>query len=300
MDYLFDLTGTVVGLSNLAFTVVYARLIKHIRLVLPWQFILYGAVLLGQTLFMPGALLSRLLSFAILCGGFMFGSSLTVGRKAYLDTWWASAFALFIIADALTSGGRSMAINPNKSSALLLMLLPYGSLWLLLAAILCTGSRGAMVGMSAAVLITSWPALARLQRLAVVALIIAGAVLLCWLRMPTIIARLEHWSDALQLFASKPLTGWGPGSYVKLIPGQAHADSAPLTLLAEQGLIGVAAIMPLIYSVSSRGRLMSVPLLALLIQNVVDDTWGWAWVSLALGLNLALLYADKREVQHAR
>lgn len=300
-DYLFDLSGLVVGLLMLAGSVVYIRLIKHDRLSLPWPFILFGAVTLVQTALMPMATLTRLLSFSGLCGAFIFFAALGKNwRTGFFLHLLAIIFIGFILADAFLSLGRPMTINPNKAAAMLLLLFPFGVNWLVLPAILATGSRAAIIGMAVAGLVIVWGVLDRLERVVIIGELIGVAVLLILARPGTITARFEHWSKAVGLFASSPFIGLGPGAYVRINPGEAHADSAPLTLLSEQGLIGAIAALPLlgwIVTHFKRTGLYAVPLLALAVQNLADDTWGWPWICLGLGFNLALLYRHTQFVE---
>jgi tetratricopeptide (TPR) repeat protein len=88
----------------------------------------------------------------------------------------------------------------------------------------------------------------------------------------TLGARGEIWEAAIGLWASHPTTGTGPGTFVLALPLSGyfetngfpprHADSAPIQLLAEAGIIGLIAGLALVIMVI-RGLIRSSPALAL-------------------------------------
>jgi hypothetical protein len=267
-------------------------------------FAIAGAVLLAMSLAMPGGD-NRLLAFIGLWGAWLVGQARWNKRATEGLSWSIRLMMFAVMADTLWHLGRPGWINPNISGAILVLGLPFvGSvrwegLWVI--ALICTGSRGAMVSIilplawwnRTTIAKYKWPAMA----LAVV------GVLLVVMRPGTILARFDHWAEALRLFAASPWIGWGPGSYVDVsrIPWQNHADNALLTVLAEQGLVGLLVLIPLGIVIARRWRfgseLTRLVLLATLLHNLVDDTWLQPWPAILLGLNLAMLWRPDEAVE---
>ena len=260
-------------------------------------FLLAGAVLLVMSLAMPGGD-NRLLAFIGLWGAWLVGQAHWNKRTTEVLSWSVRLMMFAVIADTLWHLGRPGWINPNISGAILVLGLPFvgnvrwAGLWVI--ALLCTGSRGAMVSI---ILPLAWWNRATIMRYKWTALALTlVSVLLVLMRPGTILARFDHWAEALRLFAASPLIGWGPGSYVDVsrIPWQNHADNALLTVLSEQGLVGLLALIPLGIVIARRWRLGSeltrLVLLATLLHNLVDDTWLQPWPAILLGLNLAMLW----------
>lgn len=206
--------------------------------------------------------------------------------------------AVVTLTEALATNGRAgswLMGNPNKAGGLLAVLLPLSSqsLWLLVGwvALLVTNSRGAIVGVLSSALV------GRKQRLVVVILVtLLALTALAMMRPGTIANRWGTWREAAGLFLERPLTGWGAGCYPLLAvnePDHPHADSWPLTVAAEQGLIGLAAWGWLAASVArlalrseSRARL---GLLAFAVHNLVDCTLWWWWIGISVMMLLAML-----------
>ncbi len=216
--------------------------------------------------------------------------------------------ATVCLVEVVISGGRAGAWlqgNPNKTGGLLAVLIPLagGYPWLLAggAALLATGSRGAVSGVLASVVASVAPGRTRtkdVERVLIFALVVALAGLALWgmYRPSTIVSRLNTWHEALTLFLDRPLTGWGAGCYPHLAinePLHPHADSWPLTVAAEQGLIGLAAwgwlslvVARLALRSESRARL---GLLAFAVHNLVDCTLWWWWIGISVMMCLSLL-----------
>jgi len=203
------------------------------------------------------------------------------------------------LAEALVTNERAgwwLMGNPNKVGGLLAVLLPLSShsLWMLVgwAALLATESRGAIVGV-----LSSVAASARKQRLVVAILaVLAVTVVLAMMRPRGTAQRWDYWWEATGLFIERPLTGWGAGCYPLLTvthgPLHPHAESFPLTVAAEQGLIGLAAWGWLVIGAArlaarseSRARL---GLLAFAVHNLVDCTLWWWWIGIAVMMCLSL------------
>jgi putative inorganic carbon (HCO3(-)) transporter len=146
-----------------------------------------------------------------------------------------------------------------------------------LVAVLMTYSRGALVGLLALPLLwirdpRSWPVLL------VTAMIIAVLAPGTWrdriagagsLQTPEIATRVDIWQAAVDAFQERPLVGWGlndfPTAYLALertgrdFLGTGHFDVPPtahdlyLNVAAEQGLLGLAALLGLAIAI---GRLI--------------------------------------------
>jgi O-antigen ligase len=294
----FNLVGYVVG-AVICAGVLYAGLIKRVKLLIPIPFVVFGAALVIQTIFQPSGIDNRLLSYLILCGAMTAALSIRtthVWRYRVIE-WAVNVLAILTVVDAVIHAGRSETLNPNLSAAILLLGVPWGSAYLILAGLVATQSRGALIGLATAAVVAKGRR-ARLPLIAILVLVVGGGVAL---RPGTVAARFDHWREAWRLFVARPLAGWGPGSYlaVSTIPNQNHADSALLTVLAEQGVIGALALVPLVVAVVRRCRRLygvepilglAGSLLALGVQNLVDDTWLWPWPALLLGINLAVLW----------
>ncbi|HLL92619.1 MAG TPA: O-antigen ligase family protein [Solirubrobacteraceae bacterium] len=116
-------------------------------------------------------------------------------------------------------------------------------------------------------------------------------------------------SGGLELFAKRPLEGYGPGSYETEYKRHSHADAQsatsashtiPVTIAAEQGILGLAVYAALLLSafiVLFRGAGRSPPRMAIAacFAALVLHTWTYAdfledpftWTLLAIGVALA-------------
>jgi hypothetical protein len=260
-------------------------------------------VLLAVTV-MQGMLTGGPSNRLLALGGLLaaFGLMFTKSRAPVLRVigWAVNMFAVSVLAEQFVNLGRPEWLNPNYSAAILLLGLPFGSLPLLALALAITQSRGAILGLAVALLWRYWPTLQTTRRkaLALAALYCAAGVMVM-LRPGTVAARVEHWGEALRIFADHPLFGVGPSmyQYVSTIPQQNHADSAVLTLAAEQGIVGLAAAGALLWVVVRKWRECKYPLvqfafLAFGVQNLIDDTWLWSWPALLLGVLLAVMWGQ--------
>jgi O-antigen ligase len=267
-------------------------------------FAIAGAVLLAMSLSMPGGD-NRLLAYIGLWGAWLLGQMAWPQRATDVLCWAVRLMMFFVMADTVWHLGRPGWINPNIEGAILVLGLTFvgnvrwAGLWVI--ALICTGSRGAMVALGLPLAWTNRAVLAR-HRWLLMALALGAVLILAW-RPGTITARLDHWAEALRLFAASPIVGWGPGNYIHVstIPWQNHADNALLTVLAEQGLVGLLALIPLGIVVARRWRsanpLTQLVLMATALHNLVDDTWLQPWPALLLGLNLALLWRPNEVVE---
>jgi len=162
-----------------------------------------------------------------------------------------------------------------------------GSAWrwalplpLLAAGLIVSAARGAFVVTVAGLVILAWwgRSVRRGLALAAGALLLAGA----GLALGTLLAqrftagetaevpgRAAMWQVAIDLWREQPLLGRGPGAFRRLAPEwldisryrPAHAHSTPLQLLAETGLLGLAAFVTLWvrFFVALRQRTARVP-----------------------------------------
>ncbi len=230
----------------------------------------------------------------------------------YLETGLrvvAGVAAAIPLAAALRQGLRPevLGLNPNAYASLLLLVLPWlpgPGLFLGLAALGITGSRGAWLA-----LLVATVALRGDRRVKLVALMIAPALVaaLIWMRPETVTARLAVWSEAVTLFSQRPFTGWGPGTYHWLSSvevGKSHPDNALLAILAEQGLIGATAWIWAVVAVGRRvaasgERRGQLALTAFGLHQLVDSTFFNPWVGITALAILALI-GKSLEVSNGR
>ena len=174
--------------------------------------------------------------------------------------------------------------------------------------VITSGSRAGMV--TCFLLLVTAPLLWRGRPLAwqgasVAILLIAGAVPV-WLalapassRPPILVSalsdvRISLWEDALALAGDQPLVGIGAGEFARQSPiavadaDLAWAHSAPLQVLAEQGVVGLLLLASLVgWMVWVLGR-HAVFLAILALQPMVDYVLAFPTVVAAYGLALGL------------
>lgn len=270
-------------------------------------------------LFAFSLMLSDALSNAwrIVLGVWVIGALVAVGvsglrwpRARVLDvlTWAMSPFFLAaiirVLAAGLTGDYSRMAAANNMAALCSLLLFPQleqwraggqrGSarLWFVgLAALLlfASASRGAWLGVVAAVLVGRYFTGRRLWAALAAAAVAGGAWLLLNPRTGVDL-RVELWGVAWQMFWQSPLLGGGPGSYASAwalaYPSQPlypHAHNWLLHTLAEFGVIGTALSATVAWVVA-RGvwarrieplaRGLSLSLVALAVHSLLDmPTW---------------------------
>ena len=179
----------------------------------------------------------------------------------------------------------------NITADVLLLLTPWlrGPVMMALGLVLLalTGSRGAWMGLAAALL---W--LIARPRWYVWALAVGTlAVGLVFIRPATAQIRVDIWLDALRMIVARPLTGWGLGATVA--GGHPHAHNIVLDAWVNGGPLLAAAWSLFLYSVirlivgppGSRARL---GLLAVILHGLVDCEV-FTPVLLIAAVNLALL-----------
>jgi O-antigen ligase len=125
-----------------------------------------------------------------------------------------------------------------------------------------------------------------------------ASILLLALRPETVLDRFQTWRMACNLWLSQPLFGHGPGASLLLL-GENHADSLPLTILIEQGAIGLLAfvwsVVVIIPMFGKPGTPARVALLATLLHQTVDATFYMPGVALLSGAVLGVLVAHQGE-----
>ena len=128
----------------------------------------------------------------------------------------------------------------------------------------------------------------------------------------------------VDLFTSRPVAGWGSGSFSAAYKREERAGAptavtashtAPVTIAAEQGLIGLAAYLALLFfgfrSALRRARLstaraaVSAGLVALVFHTLTyaaffEDPALWALLALAVALPLPLTREERRSARESR
>jgi O-antigen ligase len=241
-----------------------------------------------------GLLRSVNANFFFAYGGMLGAFALLRARTAHKVWLQLTGVALTVLCVALFAmeGARVSVINPNLLAALTLITAPFISPVFSVVALVATQSRAAILGAAIAAAayvgrVTNW-------HLAIGALVLV--IVLSAARWPTVENRFESWGEAARLFAERPVLGWGVGSYPtvnRLHPGGEHADSLPLTILAEQGIIGAGLWAWLIVAIAQHAaRSQSNArwgLLALGIQQLADATAIFPFPSLGIGILLSQL-----------
>jgi len=205
--------------------------------------------------------------------------------------------AASVVAGVIQSGTRSSGIlrNPNIAASVLSVSMHFFADYmeggLMMAALVATGSRGALLGV---VSVLAWDKFRR--KLLILALLAFVGLALVAARPSTVRKRLGTWEEAGRLFLERPLVGWGAGSYPHLAKNELfhpHADSLILTVAAEQGALGLLAWCWLAWELGRRAWRSQDParlgLAAFCVQNLVDCTLFWYWPGIAITVSAGLL-----------
>lgn len=213
-----------------------------------------------------------------------------------------------MILEVIRTGVRSAGFlsNPNIAGGVLAILSPVFSEFLeggfMIILLVATGSRGAFLAVSMSLL---WN---RINKALVLVPLIVFLVLLIAARPGTVVKRLGTWAEAGRLFLERPVVGWGSGSYPLLSENETahpHADSLPMTIAAENGLLGLLAfgwlaaeLGRIVYQSDDPARL---GLVAFGIHNLTDCMVWWYWPGIAAVLCAALVVrGDSNRDDHRR
>jgi O-antigen ligase len=185
----------------------------------------------------------------------------------------------------------------------------WGGLALFMIAFSLTGSRAALLGMiaGAAYLIWNRPALPKRALLIVglaLGLLPLAAIQLAAPTHAPLALRVDLWRVALRVFADDPVTGIGIGGYnagflqyarMTHAVSHFHAHNVVLQVMAETGLIGLAALIWLL-AVMVRGassgvspRIAVALLIALLVEGLSDYVYWFYPLALTIMLTGWLL-----------
>lgn len=195
------------------------------------------------------------------------------------------------VVNGMTDANRmGLFLNQNQSAALVLLLAPWAGAWMGGGfGLLITGSRGALLGAITALAAARLPRRAWLAALAIAPLLIVGLI---WIRPETVTYRLGEWRTALNLYMQSPIDGAGVGA-LRVAGGGEHADSLPITMLAETGLIGLIGMAAVWFKAAAIAVESSHParwgLLAWSVVELTDATMLWPWAGLAAAASLAAL-----------
>lgn len=204
------------------------------------------------------------------------------------------ACAAVIAVLAAMATGRPSLINPNWIAGIMLVAAPFVG-WVSFPALLATGSRGAILSM-----VVAFVALVIAPKLRSRKKVLFGIILLLSLvtmaamavRPQTLLKRLETWQTACALWLGRPVTGHGPGASLLLL-GQNHADSLAVTILLEQGALGLFALcwvgVASMQQALKRGGLSGMSILAFSIHQATDATVYMPFVAMVAGAALGCL-----------
>jgi len=277
----------------------------------PWKASAWLAlVLLAGGLVSPHAGIERGVSFVTLLSAFVVTTWLK--RFGYVYKYvalLAIPLAAFLLVDALriiptpditvTSGETFEMIrrpylisHPNLKAAwlLLLTLSPVTLIGVVLAQ-----SRGALLGYITALSAYSVPRRYYVQAIIVCigVMSIAAAV-----RPGTMLWRVDAWREAVDIFVQSPWIGIGSGTYIThAASGASMAHNAALTIAAENGLLGLSALIvwlvPVAVIVMRSKHIAKYNLLAFAVQQAVDDQWLHPVSAILIGVMLAVCIKQK-------
>ncbi len=205
-------------------------------------------------------------------------------RQLVLVAGW---LALAIIGVRASTGSLART-DANAMASIILLAAPVMGLPAAVGIVLSL-SRGVWVGAAVAGLVRS-----RYRQLLIVApVMVLALALLVAMRPETVEHRLVDWTAALDLFWASHTAGAGTGAYWTTGRGE-HADSLPMTILAEQGLLGLT----LLGIIGLRSWRISPWLVAFMVAELTDATMLMPWTGLVFGLaaaHLEGLHADVPE-----
>lgn len=233
----------------------------------------------------PACAIAVLLAAWLLLGAWLRGADLRGGLVLFA-MYWPAVWAGLSHFNPNGYGNRNIIGVWFVVAALVLLTSNHRLAWLgallNVAALLYIGSRGAIIGLWAGLLVQMWrwPAARRWLWAAILA-----APLLLWWRPHTAIYRLWYWQQGLAAWWSAPWLGLGFGGLQAACwipePGggcQIHAHNLAVYTLAEFGLVGLLGLLlglGLLLAHSQRPRWSWALLVALLAHAVVDVPMFW-------------------------
>jgi len=231
---------------------------------------------------------------------------ITTGLLHVLGLLAGSLVLLFALKTGLT---RPSWINPNWIASIILMALPFSRLLVCIPALVLTGSRGALLALPvAAISLILYSYIREGSRptfvftSAVLLGVISVSLVAVAARPATVLDRLETWRVACTLWLQHPLLGNGPGASIYLLR-ENHADSLLVTVLLEQGALGLFAVVwsgvvIIRMCFSSPGTPARLALLAFGVHQLIDATLYMPGVAIVAGAALGLLTLRADERRH--
>lgn len=289
-----------VGLAICLWLLIQRRPLPHSLLNLPLALLVLAAAV-SVTLSSAGA--NRLFELLAYIVAFYF-DLIYVQRDILVEQIQISGWVLAAAVLVARLAGVHLA-NGNVLASILLLHLPFGdelerrerwAWWgLMLAAMLATGSRGGFLGLAVAVAV-----LARLDWRKVGLVLFVMLPSLTLVDMKNSLIRLCYWRAALAAWWSAPLWGIGPGGLAQWIPpicGEPcpHAHNLALTVLAEMGVIGLAALLFLVWRIWQNRRPGPewAALCGFAVMSLVDDPI-WLYAP-GLGVMSILAVIERRK-----
>lgn len=289
----------------------------------PWKWSLLFLAALVSGALAPLGTPDKAYAFLAVLSGVVVGARMQLHRALQLA---AIALAAVVVADALgilprpdqSLPGESFfnglvrrpyfLSHPNSVSGWAL-LLPFG-IWTPIV-VAATQSRGALIGLGIALLAGYTPRRIAPLALLASAVVFVGATII---RPGTMLSRVDYWREGVALFAAQPLTGWGSSSYSTSLDsdsaeaqkmnaitertGMPHAHNALVTIMAENGLVGLAAFGGMAAGVFALVRRSRSParwgLLAFWAQQLFDDQWLHPVTAVLLGLAIGTCLFEQR------
>jgi O-antigen ligase len=206
------------------------------------------------------------------------------GQQRLADVWakLQPVLACAILLASASEWPKSWYCNIYASW--LLLLYPAGWFPLIVSGLALTRSTSAMAGLAVAWL-SRWPRV-----------VVIGIPMICLLAVAlkpvAFQVRVSIWAEAIRLWSERPLFGWGTSAYYMSLTndlgmvrstGLGHAHNALLTVAAENGAVGVAAMLWLVYRMWQQAG-SNVGLLAFGFHQLLDDTWLDPLSAVLLGL----------------
>ena len=105
----------------------------------------------------------------------------------------------------------------------------------------------------------------------------------------SILSRLESWQTGLQLFAQKPLLGWGYNTLTDLNGKRISIDNSFIYLLATSGLLGFLSFLNLLrVAFKNTSPVNRLVILSLLLHSLFNNSFFFIWLMAMFWITLAL------------